>query len=208
MARRVAINIGQRTALSNQGRGRGNNARGRGKTAGRGRDKIEGRNLSTTKDTNVRDTTIKTSPCIKNSDSKKEGSFSVNDEAELLPKIETITDGTALDDAKHEPKSEEKSAFTDVESELSKRGRKRMQSELDCEVVDVEVMRVMGFSNFNTTKNKKVKGTDCYGINFKQKTEYRQYMNREGGFNRELSPTRGDKKKIKMSLKKGNGTSK
>lgn len=64
------------------------------------------------------------------------------------------------------------------------------------------MMRLMGFESFDTTKNKHVKGVDCFGISFKQKTEYRQYMNREGGFNRNLSPTRGDRKRIKISLKK------
>ena len=80
---------------------------------------------------------------------------------------------------------------------------KRKFDEIDVEeIYDDEMMNLMGFKSFESTKNKHVKGTDCYAIKFNQKTEYRQYMNRDGGFNRELSPTRLDKKKIKMNLKK------
>ncbi|KAB8349482.1 hypothetical protein FH972_023509 [Carpinus fangiana] len=51
------------------------------------------------------------------------------------------------------------------------------------------MMKVMGFSSFKTTKNTKVPGNDKnYGVRKEQKTEYRQYMNRTGGFNRPLSP--------------------
>ncbi|KAF2717950.1 hypothetical protein K431DRAFT_275808 [Polychaeton citri CBS 116435] len=52
--------------------------------------------------------------------------------------------------------------------------------------------RIMGFSNFKTTKNTKVPGNDKnYAVRKVKKTEYRQYMNRTGGFNRPLSPSRG-----------------
>jgi U4/U6.U5 tri-snRNP-associated protein 3 len=58
---------------------------------------------------------------------------------------------------------------------------------------DIEAMmkRSMGFSRFRTTKNTKVPGNDIYGVRKEKKTEYRQYMNRVGGFNRPLSPGRG-----------------
>ena len=50
--------------------------------------------------------------------------------------------------------------------------------------------RLMGFSNFRSTKNTKVPGNDKnYGIRKGQMTVYRQYMNRVGGFNRPLSPS-------------------
>ena len=57
---------------------------------------------------------------------------------------------------------------------------------------DVEEMmrRSMGFTNFRSTKNTKVPGNDVYGVRKEKKTEYRQYMNRIGGFNRPLSPSR------------------
>ena len=50
--------------------------------------------------------------------------------------------------------------------------------------------RMMGFAGFKTTKNTKVKGNNVYGVRKEKKTEYRQYMNRMGGFNRPLSPSR------------------
>ena len=50
---------------------------------------------------------------------------------------------------------------------------------------DVEEMmrRSMGFTKFRSTKNTKVPGNDVYGVRKEKKTEYRQYMNRSGGFN-------------------------
>ncbi len=48
----------------------------------------------------------------------------------------------------------------------------------------------MGFAGFASTKNTKVKGNDVSGVRKEKKTEYRQYMNRVGGFNRPLSPSR------------------
>jgi len=51
--------------------------------------------------------------------------------------------------------------------------------------------RAMGFAKFKSTKNTKVPGNDKnYGVSKKKPTEYRQYMNRVGGFNRPLSPSR------------------
>lgn len=57
---------------------------------------------------------------------------------------------------------------------------------------DVESMmkRAMGFTRFRSTKNTKIPGNDIYGVRKEKKTEYRQYMNRVGGFNRPLSPGR------------------
>lgn len=53
------------------------------------------------------------------------------------------------------------------------------------------MMRLMGFNSFKSTKNTKVPGNDKnYGVYKVKQTEYRQYMNRVGGFNRPLSPTR------------------
>ncbi len=49
---------------------------------------------------------------------------------------------------------------------------------------------MMGFGGFGTTKQKKVPGNDVSAVRKEKKTEYRQYMNRVGGFNRPLSPTR------------------
>ncbi len=56
---------------------------------------------------------------------------------------------------------------------------------------EAEMQRVMGFKGFRSTKNTKVPGNDKNHGVFKAKaTEYRQYMNRQGGFNRPLSPSR------------------
>ncbi|KAH0036687.1 hypothetical protein KCU78_g1863, partial [Aureobasidium melanogenum] len=56
---------------------------------------------------------------------------------------------------------------------------------------ETAMKRLMGFSGFKSTKNTKVPGNDkLYGVRKDKKTEYRQYMNRVGGFNRPLSPTR------------------
>lgn len=53
-----------------------------------------------------------------------------------------------------------------------------------------EMARMMGFKKFRSTKNTKVPGNDkLYATRKEKKTEYRQYMNRVGGFNRPLSPS-------------------
>lgn len=55
-----------------------------------------------------------------------------------------------------------------------------------------EMAQVMGFARFKSTKQTKVPGNEKnYGIAREKKMEARQYMNRQGGFNRPLSPSRG-----------------
>ncbi|CAH1175631.1 unnamed protein product [Phaedon cochleariae] len=49
-----------------------------------------------------------------------------------------------------------------------------------------EMMKLMGFCNFDTTKGKKVDGNDTGEVHVILKRKYRQYMNRKGGFNRPL----------------------
>lgn len=49
-----------------------------------------------------------------------------------------------------------------------------------------EMMKMMGFCGFDTTKNKKVDGNDAGEVHVILKRKYRQYMNRKGGFNRPL----------------------
>lgn len=52
---------------------------------------------------------------------------------------------------------------------------------------EIEMMKIMGFGNFDTTKGKKTNGAvNAHAINVSQKRKYRQYMNRKGGFNRPL----------------------
>lgn len=59
---------------------------------------------------------------------------------------------------------------------------------VDEDDVDAAMRKYMGFSRFRSTKNTQVPGNDVYGVRKEKKTEYRQYMNRMGGFNRPLSP--------------------
>lgn len=49
-----------------------------------------------------------------------------------------------------------------------------------------EMMKLMGFCNFDTTKNKRVDGNEQGQVHVILKRKYRQYMNRKGGFNRPL----------------------
>ncbi|XP_001604952.1 U4/U6.U5 small nuclear ribonucleoprotein 27 kDa protein isoform X2 [Nasonia vitripennis] len=49
-----------------------------------------------------------------------------------------------------------------------------------------QMMRIMGFCGFDTTKGKKVEGNDAGAVHVILKRKYRQYMNRKGGFNRPL----------------------
>jgi U4/U6.U5 tri-snRNP-associated protein 3 len=55
---------------------------------------------------------------------------------------------------------------------------------------DALLRKMMGFTSFKTTQNTKLPGNQIYGVRKEKKTEYRQYMNRVGGFNRPLSPSR------------------
>lgn len=49
-----------------------------------------------------------------------------------------------------------------------------------------EMMKLMGFGDFETTKGKRVPGNNVFGLHVIHKRKYRQYMNRKGGFNRPL----------------------
>ncbi|KAK3696006.1 hypothetical protein LTR37_018224 [Vermiconidia calcicola] len=67
----------------------------------------------------------------------------------------------------------------------------RMQDGLEDEDSEAEMQRLLGFKGFRSTKNTKVPGNDKnYAVSKAKKSEYRQYMNRVGGFNRPLSPSR------------------
>ncbi|KAK4506194.1 hypothetical protein PRZ48_004159 [Zasmidium cellare] len=67
----------------------------------------------------------------------------------------------------------------------------KMQDVPEDEDSEAEMNRIMGFKDFRTTKNTKVPGNDKnFAIYKVKKAEYRQYMNRTGGFNRPLSPSR------------------
>lgn len=48
------------------------------------------------------------------------------------------------------------------------------------------IAQLMGFSGFDSTKGKHVPGADVSAADIKKIRQYRQYMNRKGGFNRPL----------------------
>lgn len=78
------------------------------------------------------------------------------------------------------------------ESPLSD-GEAMEEDEEEIEVADegLDAMQaMMGFGGFGSTKDTKVKGNNVGTVRKEKKTEYRQYMNRVGGFNRPLSPGR------------------
>ncbi|PIO70707.1 hypothetical protein TELCIR_07437, partial [Teladorsagia circumcincta] len=49
-----------------------------------------------------------------------------------------------------------------------------------------DISTLMGFTGFNTTKNKKVHVNYDGAVKINKPRRYRQYMNRKGGFNRPL----------------------
>lgn len=81
--------------------------------------------------------------------------------------------------------------------EQDDRGRQRerdgnddvsMDSPVESE--DNDMISLMGFGGFGTTKGQHVKGAKGGTAKTESKSEYRKYMNRSKGFNRPLSPTR------------------
>ncbi|XP_015785736.1 U4/U6.U5 small nuclear ribonucleoprotein 27 kDa protein [Tetranychus urticae] len=63
------------------------------------------------------------------------------------------------------------------------------KSEMDLEGSasdEQEMLKLMGFGNFDSTKGKKVPGNNVSAVHVIHKRKYRQYMNRKGGFNRPL----------------------
>lgn len=85
----------------------------------------------------------------------------------------------------------------EYQEEQDQRGRSResqnkieynADNQLDGDMDDM--VSLMGFDGFSTTKGKQVKGAKGGGVKKEKKSEYRQYMNRKKGFNRPLSPGR------------------
>lgn len=197
MARRVAINLGQRTLQNNRGRGRGRGRRGFRNDYGNNSNIISKADGQSTIEESSTETNAKTDRSVLKPDSSNKDLESIEEESKIRIQSQN-PESTTVETIQH------------IEAESpSTNPLKRKYEEIELPDQSMspsnQVLEVMGFIEFNTTKNKHVKGTDCYGINFKLKTEYRQYINRTGGSNRTLSPTRGDKKKstkIKISLKK------
>jgi U4/U6.U5 tri-snRNP-associated protein 3 len=90
-----------------------------------------------------------------------------------------------------------------MEIEPSRKGKDKAveqtveEDDEDDEIVVVddgmaEMQAMMGFGGFSTTQNRQILGNNISAVRKEKKTEYRQYMNRVGGFNRPLSPTRDE----------------
>jgi len=88
----------------------------------------------------------------------------------------------------------------DIDGEAVKKGSKSKkpvaeeEEEEDDVIIEddglADMQAMMGFGGFGTTQQKKIPGNNAYAVRKEKKTEYRQYMNRVGGFNRPLSPPR------------------
>jgi U4/U6.U5 tri-snRNP-associated protein 3 len=76
----------------------------------------------------------------------------------------------------------------DEQQPMEEDGDDDIEVEADDDMAAMQAM--LGFGGFGTTKGKKIAGNDVGGVHREKKTEYRQYMNRQGGFNRPLSPGR------------------
>ncbi|GME95146.1 hypothetical protein B5S28_g2676 [[Candida] boidinii] len=138
--------------------------------------------------------TIKTDDFYRERDEKKEGVISKDVESTEVKENTDRGRKREREEIESEPAAKES---PNKEADNKKKDNEEEEEEEEEDEITVEnddMMKLMGFGGFGTTKNKKVDGTDCYGTYKPRKTEYRQYMNREKGFNRPLSPTRGDKK--------------
>lgn len=69
-------------------------------------------------------------------------------------------------------------------------GHSNSDAEVDPDDIEAVMRKTMGFTRFRSTQNTKVPGNNISGVRKEKKIQYRQYMNRVGGFNRPLSPTR------------------
>jgi U4/U6.U5 tri-snRNP-associated protein 3 len=88
------------------------------------------------------------------------------------------------------PRTEVKPDDDDVDVKMVEEPQRGRADWMDDE--DWEMAQMMGFARFKSTKNTKVPGNDKnFGIRRDKQMTARQYMNRQGGFNRPLSPSRG-----------------
>jgi len=84
-----------------------------------------------------------------------------------------------------DPIKKEEEATPDVEM------KDERQKPEDMDDDEWEMLKIMGFGGFKSTKNTKVPGNDKnFGVRKDKQLQARQYMNRQGGFNRPLSPSR------------------
>lgn len=81
----------------------------------------------------------------------------------------------------------------DIDKPVKNGTAKKNETKTNDEDEDAEAImmkKMMGFANFRSTKQTKVPHNDWYEVRKDKQIEYRQYMNRVGGFNRPLSPSR------------------
>ncbi|KAF9100271.1 hypothetical protein BGX29_009300 [Mortierella sp. GBA35] len=90
------------------------------------------------------------------------------------------------DDDSDDEKDKDKNKEGDKKSKDVSMDTATPLEELTPEEQEARMMAMMGFGGFDSTKGKKVAGADVSGVDIKQQRQYRQYMNRRGGFNRPL----------------------
>ena len=91
---------------------------------------------------------------------------------------------------KSESESKANGKAVNAHTAVTETPAKMQEMDLDSDPEIAEMQKIMGFTKFRTTKQTKVPGNDWYGKAKEQSSQYRQYMNRVGGFNRPLSPSR------------------
>ncbi|KAK2628724.1 hypothetical protein QTJ16_001827 [Diplocarpon rosae] len=114
-----------------------------------------------------------------------------NTRIETLPVATQIA--AAASDHDHERMHIDTEAHPAKKGKKGKKAAKSIEDEDDLVIEDdgmAAMQAMMGFGGFGTTHQQKVAGNDIYAVRKEKKTEYRQYMNRVGGFNRPLSPSR------------------
>lgn len=114
-----------------------------------------------------------------------------------------VHEDDAIGSQKHKPSSPARKSQTSLASDSVQDSRSRRApsaaAESDGEQqeaaeneddAEAQMAAMMGFGGFGTTKGAKVQGNVAGGIaRPAKKIEYRQYMNRIGGFNRPISPS-------------------
>ncbi|KAH6626387.1 hypothetical protein B0J18DRAFT_464407 [Chaetomium sp. MPI-SDFR-AT-0129] len=102
------------------------------------------------------------------------------------------------DDQEYQAQNQQQRQYDEDRDQYQSRGRFDAEPMDEDEEEDVVVeddgldamASMMGFGGFGTTKGQKVLGNNVGTVRKEKKSEYRQYMNRVGGFNRPLSPGR------------------
>ncbi|KAF9932892.1 hypothetical protein FBU30_007051 [Linnemannia zychae] len=90
------------------------------------------------------------------------------------------------DDESDDDKDKDKHKKGDTTSDMPSVDTTTPLEEMTPEEQEARMMAMMGFGGFDSTKGKKVAGADVSGVDIKKQRQYRQYMNRRGGFNRPL----------------------